>query len=553
MRRSATALPHLAAGLLAVLPLGPGALAQDSDADLLLALTGAPAEAAPAEVTGPEEPPPIVDAADLSESDLAILDAAGDAPPDLPAEGDNTGDADLLAGLSDPAPEGAAGDDAALLDAAGEADATLADGEAADETGVARGRNMRFRLERYTTFFDRRDAWPDLPGDDPVRSWRLRAVAEGMMPITDSLSFRLNTAFSLSGDSTRDFDFDRDARLDLREAYFLWQKDKFALEAGRINIRHGVATGFNPTDFFRRVDAEDRPNLDPTEARLNRLGVAAIRGSYMWSGGSASLTYAPKVTGGDDWLHDEEVTGLQFSSTNPRDRWLLTATHQIAEGISPQIFLFSDDGRLTAGLAASASIGDKWLVYGEVTGGRDYRLTDLAFAPLRESGRLAPQIDAAFPEEGETWINRAALGASYTTEANLTLTGEYHYNGAGFDKDDWDRYFTTAAAMEGDPRAGQLRLVGRSAALAQEPLSKHSLFLRAVQAEAFGKTGLDIGAIAAVSLADGSGSAQFSVSYDIRENAVITGRIGGTFGGRETDFGSRPNDAFATIEAVYHF
>lgn len=412
---------------------------------------------------------------------------------------------------------------------------------------------LRFRIEAHSTGFDRRKALPAPPRDPAESSARLRTIVEGNLPLGDRASFRLNAAFGFAAENTDHVTLSDNLRLDLREAYLLFDASPVTFELGRINIRNGVAAGFNPTDFFRAPDPERRPNLDPGEARLNRLGVVALRAGYLWDSGAASLTYAPRITGGRDWLQDKDIWGLHLGASNPRDRVLLSLTQSVAEGISPELFALWEDGDVTLGLGASASVGDRWILYGEYARGRGVGLLDGALAPARQSGTLAPPLAAALGAgQGRQQIDRAAIGFSYSTPGNLVATLEYHYNGAGFTATDWDRYFDLARLVADNPQAsGQLALTSLRGAVMQEPMSRRSLFARLVQNDAFANTTLT--AMAAMSLEDHSYSLQFEADHDLTEQLTLSGRIGGNFGRHDSDYGARSNRGFMSVGLSWHF
>lgn len=449
-------------------------------------------------------------------------------------------DADLLSAIPD----------SDYTQAAAEVQTLPAEGDAMHRPN----QKLRWHLETNVTHYDRRQPLPNPHVDLPSTIGRARLVAEGGFALGKATTFRLNAAMNGRWVSNDSFDFQKHARFDLREAYLLHEQDNFVLEGGRINIRNGVAIGFNPTDFFRGLNADQSPNLDPSEARLNRLGVVALRVGYLWDTGSASLTYSPKITGGSDWWHDHDVWGLNLSVTNPRDRFLLSYTQEVAEGISPELYLFVDDDEVTGGLAASASIGDRWLVYGEMTHGRGRTILDSSLSEARKIGRLSRPINATYGDkDNKQMLTRVALGASYTFPSNLLLTTEYLYNEAGFSGKDWDRYFDLAKAVDGDVGSSrQLASMFLYGAYLQEPVSKHSLFLRAVQSElANGK--LTLSGISNISLVDQSGSGQIEAAYEVTEDFIVTGRVGVSFGGRKTDFGSQSSRAFSTLKLNYHF
>src|SRR5471030_1792622 len=82
----------------------------------------------------------------------------------------------------------------------------------------------------------------------------------------------------------------------LKEAYLSWQvqPDRVA-DLGRINVRNGVALGYNPTDYFSSGALRSIVSLDPASLRENRLGSAMLRGQTLWTGGSLTSLYSPKL------------------------------------------------------------------------------------------------------------------------------------------------------------------------------------------------------------------------------------------------------------------
>jgi hypothetical protein len=124
-------------------------------------------------------------------------------------------------------------------------------------------------------FLDTRDEWTLGP------AWRL------------NYSGRLNVRTS----NSIPFPTHENVRNDLRELFVEWQPTDTAwLQLGRINIRNGVALGFNPTDFFRSRTVIEPLTADPSVLREDRLGVLMLTGQWLWRSGSMTVAYAPKVT-----------------------------------------------------------------------------------------------------------------------------------------------------------------------------------------------------------------------------------------------------------------
>jgi hypothetical protein len=64
----------------------------------------------------------------------------------------------------------------------------------------------------------------------------------------------------------------------LKEAYLSRQaQPNQIVDLGRINVRNGVAMGYNPTDYFRIGALRSAISLDPASLRENRLGSAMLR------------------------------------------------------------------------------------------------------------------------------------------------------------------------------------------------------------------------------------------------------------------------------------
>ncbi len=247
----------------------------------------------------------------------------------------------------------------------------------------------------------------------------------------------------------------------LKEAYLSWQAqpDRIA-DLGRINVRNGAATGYNPTDYFRAGALRSIVSLDPASLRENRLGSAMLRGQALWDGGSVAGLYSPK-------LADRPSTGaysLDLGATNQRDRWLVVASQKVTGDLNPQLLLSGGEGQSAQlGFNLTGLLNDATVAYVEWSGGRSPPLVSLAAGSM----------------EGTGFRNRVATGLTHTTAGNLTLTAEYDYNGAGLDREGWN------ALRSGSPAAyGRYRTY---AATVQDPATRHNLFFYAIWQDAIVK------------------------------------------------------------------
>jgi hypothetical protein len=255
----------------------------------------------------------------------------------------------------------------------------------------------------------------------------------------------------------------------LREAYVSWQPQsgKAVMELGRVNLRHGPAYGYNPTDFFRDGSLRTLTSADPFALRQNRLGVAVLRGQGLWSDGSISLAYAPKLAerpNPDGW-------NLDLGSTNNRDRGVMTLNTQMSQRVSTQLLAYAQqDMSPTLGASLTALLSDAAVGHIEWSRGSE---PDLLSRALASPG----------PSDAR---NRFAGGITYTTLGKLSITAEYQYNGFALSQSDWAALGSTAPAIQmAYLREAQRRqeLASREAYLVY--VTQKSLFLKNLDLTAF--------------------------------------------------------------------
>jgi hypothetical protein len=205
-----------------------------------------------------------------------------------------------------------------------------------------------------------------------------------------------------------------------KEGYLSWQAQPDQIvDFGRVNLRSGVALGYNPTDYFRAGALRSIVSADPGSQKKNRQGSVMLRSQSLWSGGSLTALYSPKLASQPNtstWSPD-------VGATNNQHRWLLAASHQLTEGISPQWLLYDQqDQAPQLGFNLAALLNNATVGYVEWSGGRSRSL-------LSQALNLAD--DTAFR-------NHVATGLTYTTENKISLTLEYQYNGAALHEAEWN-------------------------------------------------------------------------------------------------------------------
>ena len=217
----------------------------------------------------------------------------------------------------------------------------------------------------------------------------------------------------------------------LKEAYVSWQpRADRMLDVGRVNLRLGVATGYNPTDYFRTDAVRSVVSINPASLRENRLGTVMVRGQQLWSSGSFSALYAPALADGPN----SSPFSPDLGATNNRNRWLLSLSQKLGPTFTPQFLLYGEDGSSPQlGLNATALLGKATVVFVESSAGR-------------QRSQLAQAL--GLPDDSALRA-RLAAGATYTTPFKLSLTLEYEHNGAGLNRAGWD------ALRQGPPAAYQ--------------------------------------------------------------------------------------------------
>jgi hypothetical protein len=193
----------------------------------------------------------------------------------------------------------------------------------------------------------------------------------------------------------------------LKEAYVSFRPGgSFLLDAGRINVRQGVALAYNPTDYFRGDAVRAVISIDPETLRDERMGTLMGRVQTLWSSGSLTGIFAPRVAA----RPNDSTFNPDLGATNHRSRWLLIWSQRWGQEFQPQISITgTEDASPQAGVDLTHLLNRATVAYLEWSGGRD-------------SG---------------TFRSRLSAGLTYTTSFKLSLTLEYEYDEAAPGKNEW--------------------------------------------------------------------------------------------------------------------
>lgn len=402
----------------------------------------------------------------------------------------------------------------------------------------------------------RGDLAAPLPPPEPPR-WEARLFldARTRWSWTADLNFVYSGRFNLRAEDGIAFPSRENVRHDLREAYLAWQGGNgLFVELGRINLKSGVALGFNPTDFFKTRAVVEPVSADPTVLREDRLGTVLLTGQKIWSGASLAVALAPKLADNSLPYANNDLPGFNpmLDRTNARTRVLVKGSFDLVDDVSPELLFYDEGAGAHAGLNATKGFGQAVVGYIEWAGGARASLADDAFVDGEATGVLP--LSQAIPVSGRrTFASDLALGASYATKLGITFDGEYDLHQAAFSAADWRNWFGAGAASRDEPfLLDALWFIRGYADDQQEPMARNSAFLRADWPHAFTRD-LALAGFIDTDLRDGSGLAQFTANCYLSPYWTVGALVDVDFGRRRSDFGSLPQQMSTLIKLSRYF
>jgi hypothetical protein len=284
-------------------------------------------------------------------------------------------------------------------------------------------------------------------------------------------------------------------------------------------------------------------SADPSVLREDRLGTLMLRGQQVWDHGSLIAAFAPRLYSPSPIYGNLDLPSFNPSldRTNAANRLLLKGTANLSANFSPELLYYQEGGDSSVGVNFTRSLGPRSIAYLEWSGGTRPDLIEQALRYGRETGTLPAAAPLVLPTNpSRSFQNQLALGASYTAAAQVTVNLEYHFNQAAFSATDWSRWFSVG---QGTPAtglaAGELWYVRDYAADQQQPIGRHSLFLRADWTDAL-VSKLELSGFVDTDLHDGSSLLQIGADYYLSDHWTIGGQVIGEAGARRSDFGSLP-------------
>ena len=399
---------------------------------------------------------------------------------------------------------------------------------------------------------------PLVPVPPPLTPrWEERGLldARSEWHVGDSLRLTYSGRLNFRAEEGLGFPNHENLTHDLREAYLSFEPlERLYLDAGRINLKSGIALGFNPTDFFKTRAVVEPLSVDPVVLREDRLGTLMLRAERLFARGSLTAAFAPAVAGESPLYTSFDLKSFDpmFDRTNAHDRWLLKGTIDVAEGFSPELLAYESQGRVRLGANLAENVGKSVVTYLEWSGGRQGTVSADALAFGRATGTLPPAAADVLPGlAAVAFRNQLALGASYTTALpKITFNLEFLYSEAGFTGADWGEWFRTGSgAGELSPIAGALWYVREYAADQQDLISRRFAFFRMDWVDAFIPK-LEVSGFTETDLVDGSTRLQLGADYYLSDRWTVGGLLLIDSGGRRSDFGSLPQSGSVLLKVV---
>jgi len=274
-------------------------------------------------------------------------------------------------------------------------------------------------------------------------------------------------------------------------------------ELGRVNVKEGVASGFNPTDYFKGTSSLTLSS-DPKEQKDNRLGSLLIQDTMFFDTYTLKAIYSPKVS------------ASHLNKTNYKDRASLSIDYRGFKDVSLSTIAHWNEDNLNMGLNLSYIWG-RWIFYSE--------------------------------NSWKTDVYQASLGLNYTSESNIITTLEYIYNEEGLNKSEWKNYFDLARrSPQSAQEFGELRA---KVAKSQSEMSREKIFLLSRITDI--ETNLDASAMVWLNPYDKSTFSQVGLEYALKDDLQTNVYLRNYRGDDDSEYGSSNDDYQILIEAEYYF
>ncbi|UWQ09721.1 hypothetical protein [Aliiroseovarius crassostreae] len=454
-----------------------------------------------------------------------------DMPPDLP--GAQSEDVTQVEGTTQPVP-------------ADPYDLPPSDAATADlsPSSFSIGENATLELESRLFSNHSRDG-------DSSFSLRQQVHYFGSRSLGQAVSLDYNLRARADWTEGQRFQFGDDFNIDVQElALSVAFNDQTSLRLGRINLRNGVAIGFNPTDWFRDNSLVLSGSAAAADRRNERLGVVAVTGTTSIGRTLVQVGYRPKITAGRDSIwSDKDTIGLGLDRTNATEAAFVKITPDFGTNLSVTANALLLDGEPGFGVEVSGTLGDNLVLYAEAMGQRRQSLASEALANGVGSASFRAGLGA---DAGKNWYGQSAVGLNWALPQkwvgarDISLTFEHHYSGAGLSGAQIET-LAAASGPDGTAAAALYQLANRR----QDPLARQQLFARLAWNDIWSDA--DLSLLAYYVPADDSGLGQVALDVPITQAATLNLRAMHAFGDKMSVYGASPNKTSVQAAVLWRF
>lgn len=315
--------------------------------------------------------------------------------------------------------------------------------------------------------------------------------------------------------------------------------DKYFLYVGKRNVRDGVAYGAHPTDFLGENKAVDFTKREE-ERRIERKGNYLVGGDVYFKNLTLTAIYAPKI---DDWQEE-------------KDRFLLKGSlllERINTDMSVHLFYGDIPG---VGVNVATTVNDNLVLHTESAlrwGSNKAQIT-----VTNPGSDTSPRLfEITNPADRSRVYPNIVVGGTYTFGDGTNLTGEYIYNGQGYNSEEWSalsdyiKYNNRAFRSNFFSDLAQANLAQASSLMKFREMRRNYIFVRVSNSKAIQNVD---GQIAAIYNADDS---SFLISplvdYKISNNLIAGMSMTVYEGKKDSEFGLMYWGWEASVVLRYYF
>lgn len=299
--------------------------------------------------------------------------------------------------------------------------------------------------------------------------------------------------------------------------------DSLFVDVGRINLRSGVASGFNPTDWLREASALPQTTQNPVSLRENRLGTVMLRLQAIENWGAVQVAVVPHLADKEEGASPE---GWAWERTNDDKALHVRVAPQLHEALSLDLLAYARENRPPQwGLNLSSVLHSALIAHAELATG------------LRE-GLAAPGVAPSTQMH-----QRIAAGVNWTTPQGAVLTVERHSATDALNPQDWEAWRLATDR----PTLRSLAQLRTQRSDLQEPLVRDAWFFRATVSGLSERANVDLGAFVRLNAYDHSALWQVDGAWHVRPRVSVYASLGGFAGSSSSEFGTNPTRTLMSV------